>query len=250
MDSWIVGEGKPEVCIVAGIHGDEPETVKALDRVIENHEFNKSFKAIIANEEALLRNERFIDCDMNRVFPGNKESDRHEEVLAAKLLDEIGNLKTINLHSTASKKTPFSVISGESREQEKLAGYTGIEKVIGMKIMENDISSYAETVGIEASRDEKGVDELYRSCVNFLKAHDVIEGDHENIEFDLFQVYDTADGAGFEFTAENFEKVNEGETYAVKEEVKKTAKNDFWPVLASTDGYEDIIGFKSRKIDR
>lgn len=247
MKKEVVGKGEPEVAVVAGIHGDEPETVKALDRLEERQEFKKPFLKIIANEEALMRGERFIDQDLNRVFPGDADSDVHEEKLAQKLLNELENMKVINLHATDAKKTPFAVISGESDRQVELSRYTGIENVIEMDIMDGDIANFIETVGVEASKDDKGVDQLYQATSNFLKAFNIIEGTPEKVEQEFFRVFDTADGKDYEFTAENFEPVEKGEMYAQK---VKRADQKFWPVLASSTGYDDMIGFKAKKVDR
>jgi hypothetical protein len=51
------------------------------------------------------------------------------------------------------------------------------------------------------------------------------------------------------FKAENFELVEKGEVYAVKEGEKLEAEEDFYPVLMSTNGYNGQLGYKAEKIE-
>jgi hypothetical protein len=46
---------------------------------------------------------------------------------------------------------------------------------------------------------------------------------------------------------ENFEKVRKGETFAVSKEDELKAGEEFYPVLMSTTGYDNMVGFKARK---
>jgi len=63
----------PTVAAIGGIHGNEPDGVKALEEIIENlkpksEHFNGRFLALRGNIKALEQQVRFIDEDMNRIW--------------------------------------------------------------------------------------------------------------------------------------------------------------------------------------
>jgi succinylglutamate desuccinylase len=49
--------------------------------------------------------------------------------------------------------------------------------------------------------------------------------------------------------ARNFEKVAKGEVYASRGDKELVAEKGFYPVLMSTNGYEDILGHKASRLD-
>ncbi len=85
-----LGSGTPEIAVVAGIHGDEPCGVRAVERLLdERPTVNRPVKLVVANEAALERRVRFIDEDLNRTFPGDPDAKTHEGRLAAALVSEL-----------------------------------------------------------------------------------------------------------------------------------------------------------------
>jgi len=90
MEVTKLGEGEAEYVVVGSVHGDEPCGKQAIKRFIESgYDLQEPVKFIIANEEALEQDKRFLDVDLNRNFPGDSESNEHEERLAAKIMKEI-----------------------------------------------------------------------------------------------------------------------------------------------------------------
>lgn len=247
MKTFVLGDGEPEYAVVSGVHGDEPAGVKAVQKLKESSkEFLKPLKLVIANEKALDRNERFVEKDLNRVFPGDSEG-CHEERLAASLYSELEGMKVIDLHTTSSEKTPFTVVSNPGEEELELAAATGVKRTIDMSFVQGGLDDDLTAVVAEAERGERAVEELYKVLENFLINEEVVAGDAERSEPEIFKVYGVAEGEGFRFTAENFEKVSKGEAFAKKEDHKLVAQKDFYPVLMSTDGYEDMVGFQANK---
>lgn len=79
MDVTQLGEGRPEVSVVACVHGDETNGAQAIDRFLEQRpEVRAPVQFIVANERAVEAEKRSIDADLNRSFPGNCRSDDHE----------------------------------------------------------------------------------------------------------------------------------------------------------------------------
>ncbi|PSH02101.1 MAG: succinylglutamate desuccinylase [Nanohaloarchaea archaeon QH_8_44_6] len=245
----ILGDGEPEYAVVACVHGDEPEGWEAIQKFKESdYEIKEPLKVILANEEAKAEGERFLEKDLNRVFPGNPEG-VHEERLAAKLFDELQGMKALDLHTTNSREASFAIISNPGETEKNLAESTGIEKVVDMSFLEGGMDDELNIVVAEASRDGETTDRLYRVLINFLAAEGIIDEEFRQEDPEFFQVYNMEEGADYRFTAENFRLVQEGEVFAEKENDAKTASKDFYPVLMSTDGYDDMIGFKARKAE-
>ncbi len=85
-----LGSGTPEIAVVAGIHGDEPCGVRAVERLLDDPPaVERPVKLVVANETALERRVRFVDEDLNRTFPGDPNAKTHEGQLAHRLVEEL-----------------------------------------------------------------------------------------------------------------------------------------------------------------
>lgn len=250
MKTEILGDGEPEYAVIACIHGEESCGWEAIQKFRESdYKLKKPLKVILANEEAFEIGERYIDADMNRVFPGDPESDIHEEKLAYRLESEIEELKVLDIHSTASREAPFGIIVGDNSEEIELAKSAGIEQLVDMSYV-GGMSPEICSVTVELSRTSGNpAEDAYELLLNFLGAEGLIDAEFERSDPEFFKVYSKEEGSGYEFLAKNFQKVKKGEVYAEKEDDKKIAEKDFYPVLMSTDGYDDMIGFKADKKD-
>lgn len=250
MDIEILGEGEPRYAVLCCVHGDETCGWHAVNRLKEeNLEFLKPVKIILANEKAFKLGKRYKDVDLNRVAPGNKESEKLEERLAAEIREELKGLKTIDIHSSESKETPFAITLGQEKNKIELAKSTGLKQLVDMSYVEGGLIKDLEAVAIECgyNDDEEPAEMAYRLLKTFLINEDVIKGKKIKSNPDIFEVYGKEEGENYEFLAKNFEKVREGQVYAKKQDDKKKADRDFYPVLMSTDGYDEMIGFKANK---
>ena len=250
MDVVQKGKGSPELAIVAGIHGDEPAGVKAIKNILESDlDFEKPVKFIIANEEALEQNERYLDADLNRSFPGNPDSSLHEERLAAKIMDEIKDVKVLDIHTTHSSDRPFATTKDIS-ESIELVKASGAENAIYFSNENGVLTEYINGIVLEAGLQgsDQAVENAEQAIKNFLAYFGAIDESYELSEPDFYKYYETVEG-DWEFKAENFHKVEKGKVYAIKEGERLEASENFYPVLMSTNGYDGILGYKAEKID-
>jgi succinylglutamate desuccinylase len=110
-NSFVIGPigEKTRLTIVCCQHGDEPFGKRVFDALFERLQEFPQIKLILANPEALIRGERFIDEDLNRAFPGSPDGNR-EAVLAHRINQEIqeGDF-LLDIHTTLSniKMTPI-----------------------------------------------------------------------------------------------------------------------------------------------
>jgi len=245
------GDGDPELVIIGSIHGDEPAGEQAIERILEKDlEYTKPVKYIIANEKALEQDIRYIDTDLNRSFPGDPDSDSHEERLAAQLLEEIGDRTVLDLHTTHSYPEPFVTVNDTSETMMDLARAAGVEHMV---LFEKEAGSLTGQVdGIVVETGYQHSDEAIENAIDVIERvlayHGIIERPVPPSEPEVYQYLDTVKGTGWEFTAQNFEEVKEGEVYARKGDEQLRADRDFYPVLMSAQGYDGQLGFRAEKI--
>ncbi|MFB6144746.1 MAG: succinylglutamate desuccinylase/aspartoacylase family protein [Candidatus Nanohaloarchaea archaeon] len=241
------GTGEPQLAVVGSIHGDEPAGKKAIEKIISRHRFRKPVRFIVANEKALEEDVRYLDSDLNRSFPGDAGSSSHEERLASEILEQVRGKTVLDLHTTHSYPEPFSTI--KDLEDLEEARKTGAEYVIHFPgssgaMMEHVDGTLVET-GLQGT--VKAVENAVEVVENFLAAHGAIEADYRLSDPEVYRYYETVEG-DWEFLAENFERVEEGEVYARKGDRELVAEEDFYPVLMSTNGYDGQLGYKAEKV--
>lgn len=245
------GDGNAELVIIGSLHGDEPAGKRAIERILEKDlEYAKPVKFIIANEQALEKDIRYIDTDLNRSFPGDPDSDSHEERLAAALLEEIGDASVLDIHTTHSHPEPFSPVKNLDEETLDLAAAAGIGHVIYFPDETGSLVEHTGGIVVETGyqHSEEAVDNAVEIIERTLAYFGIIERPLQPTEPEVYRYLDTVKGSGWEFTAENFKEVKEGEVYARKGDQELTADRDFYPVLMSTHGYEGQLGFRAEKI--
>lgn len=250
MDVRTAGPGEPAVAVVACIHGNEPCGKQAIDRFLaDDPDFQQGVKFIVANEEALAQDERCIDTDMNRAFPGDLDSELLEERLAAELLERVGDLPVLALHATSSSEQPFAIVTERTGRTKRLACATGLPIVVDMGAisdggMEAHCNGVAAECGLQGT--ETAVQQARTVIEQFLAAYGVLPEDVQRPEQTYFVAQDSISKNGeTQVTADNFEKVAAGEPFAEGPDGTVTADEPFYPVLMSATGYDDILGFRA-----
>lgn len=124
---------KKQQVLVICQHGNE----RAPKEVLDKH-FNGSFEVVLANKKAYEKNIRFIETDLNRSFPGDKNVSL-EDKIASKLLKKLKKYQqVVDLH-TATCDTPiFVIITKATKSHLNLTYKTGIKKIV---FMEKSIAS-------------------------------------------------------------------------------------------------------------
>lgn len=247
------GDGEPEVAVVGSVHGDEPEGKKAIERFLNSdHEVLKPVKFVVANEEALEQDVRYLDVDLNRNFPGDKESENHEERLAAELVEELEDLRILDIHSTRSQPTPYAAFGDTEDVTMELVSCAGIEKGCLFPGSSGSMNEYlmGAIVEVGPQGSEEASEQAYQVLLNFLAAEGVIDAEFERTDPLIVEKTEEVQGGNWEFEGTNFEPVEEGEVFARSGTTDLVTTEPFYPVLMSTDGYVDILGYKAKKLGR
>lgn len=246
----VLGDGDPAHAVVACVHGDETCGWHAFNRLKAcSPRLRKPLKFVLANERAWKLGVRCCDEDLNRVAPGDPDSPAYERRLAARLHEELDGLTVLDIHSTESRGCPFSIVVGQTDVKLRLARSTGLRRVIDMSHVPGGLTQDLDGVAIECGYhdDEGAASVAFDTLRHFLAAEGLIDGPVRRPELEVYEVYEVVAGRGYEVVADNFECVEEGEVYAYKGTTVKRAEESFYPVLMSTDGYDDLVGFKARK---
>lgn len=250
MEVYKLGDGEPEYVVVGGIHGDEPCGPNAIERFIESdYEVIEPVKFVIANEEALEQNKRFLETDLNRTFPGDPDSEIHEEKLASKVLEQVKGKKLVDIHSTQSHPEPFATFSEKNDTTMDLIRCCNVKNAVLFPQEAGTLNEQVDGVIVEAGLQgtEQATENAYSTLVNFLASKGIVDEDFDTSEPRIFQYQETVEG-DWTFTAENFREIKKGEKFAERNGEDLVADEDFYPVLMSTSGYEGLLGFKAKKI--
>jgi hypothetical protein len=153
MGEFYGSQNSPTVIILAGIHGNEKAGVHAARRVIDrirsgNLKFGGNLYLLLGNINALNKNVRFEDVDLNRIWRKEmvegSEKNANEpyaeqrefrdifNLLKGILLREEGPFYFLDLHTTSSSSVPFITIS-DSLNNRKFASHFHMPVILGIE---------------------------------------------------------------------------------------------------------------------
>lgn len=247
------GEGKPEIAVVYCTHGNEEAGKKAVEKLLwEDPDFLKPVKFLFANEKAYRESERYVDCDLNRSFPGDAQSDQYEERLAAEMMEELEKPRVLDLHESSTKSVPFSLFTWMDSKTADTLQSTNTEKAVEISYTPGcGINHYG---GVEVETGPRGTEEsfqmAYRILKQFLVNEGALEGEKTRSQPEIYSVYSTKEREAQELDvlAENFVEVEKGELLA-ESNSSICAQESFVPVLFN-ESYDDILGFKAVRLEK
>lgn len=115
-----------DTAIVVCLHGDEIFGLNLIKRIL------KKIQVFIGNPLAIEKRTRFIDADLNRVFPG-KEDGNYEEKRAVYLLDKLKKFKyVVDIHSSSADTELFGIITKPNKNKIELCKKLDLGKVVIM----------------------------------------------------------------------------------------------------------------------
>ncbi len=251
-----LGTGTPEVAVVAGIHGDEPCGVRAVERLLRDKPaVNRPVKLIIANEEALEAQVRYLEEDLNRAFPGDPDAETHEGRLAHELATELEGCLTFSMHSTQSHADPFALVNGLSETAREICPQLPVASIVDTThFSDGRLFTTSETIEVECGLQgsETAAENADRLTRAFLTAVDVLPGDTVRTELPVYQLTDCIPkkrADQYEVFVDNFEQVDPGAAFAAADGEPRVAEESFYPVLMSSYGYKDVFGYTAKKLE-
>lgn len=140
------------VAVVGITHGEEVAGLHIINEILfriieEKLTINGELYLILGNRKAYLKNQRYIDTDLNRSYWIESQSDKHEEQRALKIKNAIKNCSyVIDIHQTVEDTLfPFFIVPNSSNKLHEWVSYIGpdiatIQRQISEKI--TTLSSY------------------------------------------------------------------------------------------------------------
>jgi len=248
-----LGEGEPSIAVVGSIHGDEPCGRDGIEAVLADPPaVSQPVKFIVVNERALEAGERYLEIDLNRVFPGDPDSDVHEMRLAAALAEELRGCTVLSLHSTQSYDGMFALVDELTDLARDVCPKLSVDAVVRTRgNNEGRLFSVAPSA-IEIECGYQGSPEAAANAEQvireFLAALAVTDepAPVRSSSLPVFQLggpipKDAADD--YEVFVRNFEQVAAGDPVAAADGETLHAEEAFHPVLLSAEGYEDVFGY-------
>ncbi|WP_144903769.1 M14 family metallopeptidase [Halobellus captivus] len=268
MRIYELGEGTPEVAVVGSIHGDEPCGERAIERFIaEDPVVERPVKLIVANEEAREADVRYLDEDLNRAFPGDANAESHEGRLAHDLVRELRGKTVLSLHSTQSYAEPFALVDEVGAVTRAICPHLPMEYLVETgSFAAGRLIDHAHTIEVECGLQgsESAAANAYWILRAFLSATGVlpapIEGEsepplslHRRDEGDVtvFRLLDRIPknpAEEYRVFVDNFQRVAPGDLVAAADGDEFSADSEFYPVLLSANGYEDVFGYAADRL--
>lgn len=177
----------PTIVVFAGIHGNEPAGVYALHNVIKKIKNNAialtgNFYAFTGNLNALKKNIRFQDEDLNRVWTREniqnltlehvqKNAEQHEQAALLKIIKNIlkkhsQDVTFIDLHTTSSETIPFITISDSLNNRTYTSNFN-LPIILGIEeYLEGPLLTYINEFGYTSLGFEAGQHQSKKSIVN------------------------------------------------------------------------------------
>jgi hypothetical protein len=263
MRVYHLGDGTPEVAVVGSIHGDEPCGVRAIERLVaEDPEVERPVKLIVANEEALDAEVRYLDEDLNRAFPGDPDADSHEARLAHELKRELQDCTVLSLHSTQSYGEPFALVDTVDAVTRAICPHLPVDVVVETeKFTEGRLIKHPHTVEVECGfqGSDEAAENAYWLIRAFLAATSVLPaptaedpvdagGRKDVTVFRLLEKIPKEPAEEYEVFATNFVEVQAGERFAAADGEDFYADAAFYPILLSPYGYQDVFGYAAEKV--
>lgn len=231
-------ENKKEVLIIAATHGDEKLGVEIIKNLSDCGNF---FDYIIGNPMALKKTSRFIDKDLNRSYPGKKNSCFYEERRAYFNIRKAKKYKyVIDIHEANHGSDDFIIIPNNTLNNFPFP-LINLKKIVLWAEPKGALCSFLNS-GIEL---EFGTKHKKRDGI-ILKATKIIENFMKNLkaginkktpEKKIFYVYGKLEGSIENSSKEvkDFRRVN------INDEI-------FYPLLTGQYKKEKIICYKMKKI--
>lgn len=254
----IIGNGKPVVGIVAAMHGNESSPV-IIDQLKQQITLQKGTVIFItANPYALSKKNRYIDTDLNRIFPG-KAGGNIEEQLANELVRIGGQCDyLLDLHSCSMESQPFCIIRTPAGEQLELAKKTGLPNIVVYPKLTQKGGSFIDYVscgiGLELGLHgkERTIRDGYHAVLRVLLSLQMIEHVYnENVKQKIYTVTGhLAHCNAFQPNNEiqNFQLIKKGDIIGRNKKHIRRAKYNFYPIMYRQKSYNKILCWVSKQL--
>jgi succinylglutamate desuccinylase len=228
-------------------HGAE----KTPFRVIKKY-FQGKINYLLANNEAFVKNKRFIESDLNRSFPG-KVSGTKEEMIAHDLMNRFSSYdQIIDLHTSTVDSPIFIITTSLFPKHLKLINRLNIKRVVCMEKSiagGNSLIDYVSLglsieVGKEGSRNAKN---LYKKFI-----YSFIKNDKNSVKKEYFSVFGILEkkhkSEKLVNSVKSFQYLKKGDLISKIGSEKRYSEANFYPIMPGEKSYKGVLTLMARKL--
>lgn len=249
----------PRVLLNVCTHGDERIGLKVAKYFEKFTPTRGTFLINIANKKAVEQRVRFVDTDLNRVFPGTATGD-HEHTLAHTLTPLLKAVElVIDVHSTRSGVDSALIIDGYDERLLPFVHAVSPKRVLVMNATKSSSLISAATLGIAFEYGKDTSITAYRGTVRgierilahlYMTPQRIQKKKKAPVLYDVFGSIEKPAGFVVNKKIKNFELVKKGAVIGTHPETNKklVATFDFYPILFGKNTYKKIFGFCARKM--
>ena len=242
----------PVVYVNACTHGNERVGARVLEALRDILIKQGTLILNIAHKEVFMSGKRFIDQDLNRVFPGKPDGNT-EERLAYELAPLVQAADIVlDIHSTESGLHESLIVTKIDDSTRSVIDFVGPKRVLVMSISDKHslISSAKVGIAFEYGRDrsETTYRETIRGIMRILIGLGMTEGrlrrkKRSGEYYRISRALEKPGGFLVGKDIRNFKLVRKGQAVAGNGSQRLRAPQDFYPVLFGKNTYTDIFGF-------
>jgi len=250
----ILGSGRPKVCILSIVHGNEICGLSAVEDIKKIPEGNikGTLNLIRANLEANKENKRFVEINLNRVFPG-KQDGKLEEQIAYDISNYMADCDyLLDLHSSSEDTPPFAIVSEDTEEHYKLASVMGLGKyvVLGKVIEGSSLEKKGNElrIAVECGQhtEETTKENAKEIAMNLLIGLGIVKGEDKKTKPEKYQItgkIDIRDKENFvpNQNLKSFKEIKKGEIIGYYKDEPMKAEKDFYPILVDKEMKEELL---------
>jgi len=230
-----------KLAVVCCLHGNEPYGLEVVKRL------PASVQYFIGNENALEKNVRFIDVDLNRCFPGDPEGN-YEERRAVYLVSKLKDFDyIIDLHSTSNECPIFGIVTRINKNKIFLAESLGLNKLVLMPRRVAKGKALIDYVKCGISL-EVGPHNRKENSEEILSAiRNLLNNPTQNKELEIFIAGNEIRKEGERVIIQNFQEIKKGELI-MDGNKKQYADEDFIAILVNEAAYKNILCIKAKRM--
>lgn len=248
----------PRVLLNVCTHGNEFVGLKVASYFKKSRVQKGLLEINVANPRAVVKKKRFIDHDLNRVFPGKKNGS-YEEKLAYKMATYIKVFDlVIDIHSTESGIKSAVIITKYSSTIKSVIKSASPKYAIFMKATKSNalISGAKNGIAFEygKDKDKKACQETISAIERILQHLKMTSSSKapNNKSIEMYEAFGTVEkpkGFLVDRNIKNFKLVRKGTVIGRNKKTKQNiiSKRAFYPILFGKNTYKTIFGFMGKK---
>lgn len=159
-----------KILLIVATHGDEKIGLAVIEKLKEKG-YSDYFDSLVANPKALKTGKRFVDCDLNRSYPGKKYSKFYKKRQAYKNLQIAKKYKyVLDIHEASHGTDNFIIIPRDKIPKEAPVDFVNLDKIVLWPVTKGSTgSTLPSLLGLEFGMKNKNRHIVERRALDMVK---------------------------------------------------------------------------------